>query len=127
MKPFRHLLSALLLLVAACASTGSTTGSTRSPYDALTAEDIASTGTNTAYDAISRLQPGWLQAARSGQVAIFVNGTPAGGVNFLHQIPASQVSEARFLNQRSLRAELSPTQAEGLTGAILIRTARIRP
>lgn len=124
MKPIRILLLLSLLASAACASAGTQGGGTRSRNDALTAEDIATAQVTTLYDAISRLQPGWLQAARSGEVAVFVNGSMVGGVDFLTEIPASQVREVRFLNRSSLRTELSPRQAEGLTGAILVRTAR---
>jgi hypothetical protein len=125
MHPSRTLLLALAL-AAACGTAQTGPGVAPHSRSVLTAEQIAAANVNTAYDALSRLQPGWLQSARSGHVGIFINGTMAGGVDFLHQLPASQIGEARYVNRGNLRSELSPTQAEGLTGAILIRTSRPR-
>jgi hypothetical protein len=115
-----------LVLTAACgaAQTGSEDRPRPTSRDLLTAEQVAATGLTSAYDVISRLQPGWLQSARGSTVAVFVNGSMVGDVEFLRELPASQVAEARYITYRNLQAELGAAKAYGLNGAIMIRTSR---
>lgn len=74
----------------------------------LTSEEIENShaDVNTAYDAIARLRPNWLQShgvtsAQSGSLSteyaiVFVDGQRYGDVSSLRQIPAFHVGAIRY-------------------------------
>lgn len=132
MKINRLALYALVLLASACAPVGagnSTDGvrTTRPRRDLITQEQIAATEQHTLFDAIQRLQPSWLvpQGTLDTIIGVFVDGTAVGGIDFLRQMPASQVQEVRFLNNRAIGAELTTRQAAGLGSAIMVMSRRM--
>lgn len=125
MNRSRALLLALLL-TAACGGVQAAPGTAPRSRYILTADEIAAAGVNTAYDALMRLQPGWVHGAREGRVGVFINGSMVGDITFLHELPANQIGEARYVVRGALRAELGERRAKGLTGAIMIRTSRPR-
>ena len=105
-----HLSKALMLVVlAGCASGGSApsgeapAATERRNRDVLLQDEIASrTGITSAYDAIRQLRPTWMRGQRmsgteSTSVAVYVNGTRTDAQQ-LHQILASTIAEARFLD-----------------------------
>jgi predicted small lipoprotein YifL len=102
----------------------------RTRSDRLTEQEIQRTELTNMFDVIQRLQPGWLRSPRSSginlDIGVFVDNTRVGGLDFLRQIPASQVTEARYLNSRQITAELTGNQSAGLGGAIMLSTRRGR-
>jgi hypothetical protein len=90
----------LLFVLSACASSGSS-GSTGSGPNLLTSEDLAEVSSLSAFDAIQRLRPQWLQA-RAGQdlPRVVMNGSLMGGVDNLRSIQVGDLTSMRFRNGR---------------------------
>lgn len=123
----RLLLPFLLLVLAACGSAQvAPEDRPRGRSDRLTYEEIQATRLATMWDVIQRLQPTWLNPQQErgipAPVGIFLDGTRVGTGEYLRQIPASLVREARFLNNREISAELSRTQQAGIGSAIMLST-----
>lgn len=93
------LVPAFALVVGACAS-GAGGGSTRGNPDLITMEELEQLPTSTAYDAISRLRPRWIQTRMNEEPVVFMDGTRLGGLDVLHGIQVSQLREIRHLNGR---------------------------
>lgn len=111
---FRRSLAALLVATAgACASGGATAGSTTasSNRDVITAAELPTTGTETAYDAIIRLRPNFLRARpaqsysleTNGGVsgpapapALIINGQQIGELSDLRRIAATTLKSVRY-------------------------------
>ena len=130
---FRRLLILLALVGAAACGAPSEVppeDRPRTRSDRLTQEEIQRTELTTMYDVIQRLQPGWLRSprmqGRNLDIGVFVDNVLVGNADFLRQIPASQVTEARYLNSRQITAELTGNQSAGLGGAIMLSTRRGR-
>ncbi|HEU0298423.1 MAG TPA: hypothetical protein VFR37_03195 [Longimicrobium sp.] len=102
----------------------------RTRSDRLTQQEIQRTELTTMFDVIQRLQPSWLRSPRTSginlDIGVFLDGTRVGGIEFLRQQPASQITEARYLNSRQITAELTGNQSAGLGGAIMLSTRRGR-
>lgn len=122
-----------LVSAQACAAAGGgdTPGAPRARSDVMTAEQIDALNVTDMYSAVQRLHSNWLRGAGVGndeeRVGVFVDGSRVGGPSVLRQIPPTQVSTVRYVNERHLRAELTYHAAQGLTSAILIETGRARP
>jgi hypothetical protein len=126
----RIVLLALLVVAAACGNAQvAPENRTRTRSDLLTQEEILRTQMNNMYEVVQRLQPAWLTPQRErgvpAPVGVFVDGVLAGSSEFLRQIPASQVHEARFLNNRQIAAELTSRQQAGIGSAIMLTTRRM--
>ena len=113
---FRRSLAAVLFLFAgatACASGGAATGGSASGSNryVITEAELPTTGTETAYDAITRLRPEFLRvrpaqkyslqegAGASGPApapALVVNGQRAGDISDLRQIAATSLRTVRY-------------------------------
>lgn len=91
----------LSLVVAACAG-GSGAGTVpRSSADVITAEELRSVATYSAYDAIARLRPQWLRSRVPGQEpVVFIDGSQLGGLGTLRTVQASILREIRYRNGR---------------------------
>ena len=92
---------AIALTAMACTSgSGGTAGSgTRSDPDLITREDLASVIAVTAYDAIQRLRPRWLQrTGRRGVPRVVVARTQRTDVYELQRIRADDVESIRFVS-----------------------------
>ena len=96
--------------------------------DRLTMEEIQRTELLNMYEVIQRLQPSWFIApqnrGRAMEVAVFVDGARVGSVEFLRNVPASQVAEARYLRGSALTTELSSRQAFNVGAAIMLTSPR---
>lgn len=119
-----------LLLAAACGSARvDPENRPRTRSDRLTQEEILRTEMTNMYEVILRLQPSWLAVPPAGRgrpvvVGVFMDGLRVGGVEFLRNIPASQVAEARYLNNRQITTELTSRQAFDVASAIMLTTRR---
>ncbi len=122
----------LLLAAAACAATQGTSGPrTQTRSDRLTQDEIEDSGLTNMYEVIQRLRPGWLRRHQklgvSWDVGVFMDGARVGEADFLRQIPASQVGDARYLTNAYVEVELSNIQQDGLGTAIMLTSIRARP
>ncbi len=123
------------VLAAGCASSGGPRAAAPpSTRDVLTAEEIAAAGVRNAYDAVSRLRPGWLIHSGTTRaphsIRVIIDDTPymdpsgdavAGSSAALRGIQASEVLEIRFLSAE----EATMRFGTGYTaGALLVRTLR---
>jgi hypothetical protein len=130
MKLHRLAVLAAVLACTACAAAAPSPSSDapRTRRDLITYEQLMRTEESTLYEAIMRLQPGWLQRVsrhNDSDIGVFVNGARVGSVEFLQQLPASQVQEVRYLNSRQIEAELTSLQSRGLGSAIMITSRRM--
>jgi len=114
----------IVLSVAACASSGRTGAATpRSNPDVITAEQIAATHVQNAYDAVSQIRPRFLATqggtTLSHAVRVIVDDVPRGGVSVLRSINASDIVEIRHLSA----ADATMRWGTGYTGgAIVVKT-----
>ena len=99
----------------------------------LTAAEIANGAQiTTAYDAVSRLRPMWLnpsdvtfqstgmtgQSVQIAQVRVYLNDFNVGDVDYLKSVAAESVQEMRFLSQNETASRFGPT--EGQVAIVLI-------
>ena len=107
----KHLYLLAAAAIIGCAPASATSGKSHTsavPRRAnfLAAAEILSAHADnmTAYDALARLRPNWLNShgmtsfdPRGSEFAVvFVDGHPYGGLNSLHEIPAYQVADFRY-------------------------------
>ncbi|MEJ2186479.1 MAG: Plug domain-containing protein [Gemmatimonadota bacterium] len=116
-----------LFLAAACASaggspTGGASAKARRSRSVLTAEEIQqTTGLRTAYEAVQRLRPYFLQTrGTSGMrgstgVSVYVNGMPMGGVSALNGIDVKDVKEIRYYTA----SDATTKYGSGVTGGVI--------
>lgn len=119
------LLACSAVLLAACQTTPRS-GSGQDP-DLITAEELATLDVSSAYDAVQRLRPRWLQSQRrspsslhSGtRVVAFLNKTNLGGFDMLKQISLREVHSLEFLGNAEAVARL-PGLGSGHVGAAIV-------
>ncbi len=100
--PALPVLLATFLLVAGCALPAPS--SSTSGRELITAEDIARTSANTAYEVVERLQPQWLISRGNTSLtdpsatipSVFVSGVQVGDVEYLRGVLAGDVAEMRY-------------------------------
>lgn len=80
----------------------------------------------TAYDAVSRLRPMWLnpsdvtiqsagtvgQSVQIAKVRVYVNDFNVGDVDYLKSVAAESVQEMRFLSQNETASRYGPTDGQ---------------
>ena len=97
--------AALVLLAVALSACGAArANSGQASRDLITSADIIRVNAQTAYDAISRLQPQWLGSRgpvsmtdpTPSQVSVYVNGVHAGGISYLQNLDVTLVDEMRY-------------------------------
>jgi hypothetical protein len=114
-----------LIAAAGCASAGGGSGG-GGGSGALTQEDLRETNEPNLYNAVRRLRPQWLRPRGSqisgGEVALFVNGTPAGTVSQLNNITIDSVTEIRYYSPSE--AGFAFGTMAGNSGVVAISTQR---
>ncbi len=101
--PLRQLPALVLaLLLAACASGSGGSSGGGGGSNMLNAQDLEQAQNLSAYDAIQRLRPQWLQTRPNNPPPqIIMNGSPmGGGPELLRSIPVSDLTSIRFRNGR---------------------------
>lgn len=93
-----HLIAPLILLLACTASRAdSGVPGTRTRHDILTVEQLRSTGTQNAFDAVQALRASWLRPRgpdsfrTPGQVMVYIDDVRLGGVDTLRNISVPQI------------------------------------
>ncbi|MBW3533591.1 MAG: hypothetical protein KY453_00015 [Gemmatimonadetes bacterium] len=95
-RPHVLLLLALALGLGGCATTG--TGSSRGSANLITMEELEPVANLSAYEAVQRLRPRWLQLRGGTDVppVVFLDGSNMGGPDVLRSIQASTVQQILF-------------------------------
>ncbi len=101
--PLHAALVALTLTSFACASAGA--GGSQRSGNTLTREEVLAASVQTAYDAVARLRPQWLQSrgpmsVRSGgsaAPAVFMDGQQYGSLDALRDIRSTDVESIEFI------------------------------
>ena len=132
-------LAAALVLLAACAPSPSrssegapapavSSSATRRASNELSRAEIETANVATAYDAVQRLRPQYLRSRGKSSInrpaqfaAVFLDGTPVGGLDALRRISAAAVGSIRYLSGSEATQRFG-TGYEG--GAILVETRR---
>jgi hypothetical protein len=123
----RHTVAALLALtVAACASAPAGDQPNR---NVITADQIAAIQAGNAFDAVQKLEPGWLNPRGPSSVtdptptvaSVFMNGTHVGDIDYLRNIGVIEIREIRYFpaGQASARFGIGHPRGviEVITGA----------
>jgi hypothetical protein len=129
MKSRIALLIGVLCLLAACASAGA------APRDRalgdpnlLSSQELRESDAQTLYDLIQRERPRWLAArltaGTSDGIAVFVNGSRMGGIDYLRQMAPGGIDSIRYLDTTAARNELPSLSSGMVAGAIMITTRR---
>ena len=115
----------LVVLASGCAPPGGT--GERRDRDLLTREELEGMDHLSAFDAVRRLRPTWLQAERGRDsfvaqdrrsTRVYVNGVRYGDKASLQSIQVRDVESIRFLDKREATTRFGTDHAEG---AILVR------
>ena len=117
------IVAALLgIVVAGCGghAAGRSEGASR---DRIGVDEISQASAQNSYEMIRSLRPHWLRVSNPAAlpVVVYVDGTRAGGVEVLRQLPAPYVESAQYLNGSAAAARYGLNHSGG---AILILTRR---
>ena len=127
-------LTAIPLLGAACASSGtSTPRAAESSPDRITSVEIeATTGASNAYDLIRRLRPRWLtgggvSSIAQGQVAgqvllVYLDGNRLGTSESLRNLNVTGIKSMQYYDAVRAATVLREVGSEPIAGAIVIST-----
>jgi hypothetical protein len=116
-------LLAVVILGSACASSGQPGQSRpRRNSNLITREELSELSVSTAYEAVRRLRPGWLQGrGRSGLPVVYRNNSRWGGdPRSLESIQINAISEMRFLNAR----DATTRYGTGFSGGVILVVTR---
>ena len=124
----RLLITALLVSVAVtgCASSGSSSGTSRNP-DLISSEELRDSQiqSENAYNAVRRLRPSWLRARGSSfsggrpLPAVFVDGTRFGEIDALRSLNVSDIVEMEYIDSRDATTRFGTGYP---AGAIMVTT-----
>ena len=121
----RTLHFATLTIVAA--ALGSPLGAQHYQKNVLTAEEIdKGAQITTAYDAVARLRPMWLNpsdltmhsvgtvgaSVRVAEIKVYLNDFSVGDLDYLKSVAAESVQELRFLSQNETASRFGPTDGQ---------------
>ena len=89
----------LSLFLAACATAGSTAGSSNSSKAPITAEEISTANLPDGYALVDRLRRTWFRndPGTGAAVSVYMDQQNLGGPSALRDIPTAQIAELRFL------------------------------
>ncbi len=116
-------LLAVGILGSACASSGQPGQSrTRRSRNLITADELSELSVSSAYEAVRRLRPAWLQArGRSPLPVVYRNNSRWGGdPSSLESIRIDSVSEMRFLSA----SDATTRYGTGFTGGVILVMTR---
>lgn len=123
--------AAFAVLPAACATGGmGSGGSSVGRGNVITAAQIASSGAQTAYDAVQRLEPSWLSSHGVGSIGagagqgsdtpdVYVGGNNVGTVSYLQNVNATDVKELRYYSPQEASARFGMGHRAGVIAVTL--------
>lgn len=116
-------LFAVVVLGSACASSGQPGQSRpRRSSNLITADELSELSVSSAYEAVQRLRPAWLQArGRSGLPVVYRNNTRWGdNPTSLESIRIDAIREMRFLSA----SDATTRYGTGFTGGVILVVTR---
>jgi hypothetical protein len=121
-------LSIVLLGLLALAGCSAATGAPRASGSVITRQELEPLQSFTAYDAIARLRPNWLQTRGPTSLAtgptlprVHINQSPAGSFDELRSMSTVEVESMEFMSP----ADATTLYGTGYPGGlILVRTRR---
>ena len=98
-----------------------------SSRDLITAEDIATTSAQNAYEVVERFQPQWLTSRGNVSVtnsaatvaSVFVNGIQVGDVEYLRNLLPHDIAEMRYYNAGEAGARFGMGHPRGVIAVTL--------
>lgn len=126
-----HAVGALLLLQLAAGVSAAEAQKGRKS-DVITAEEIAKSGGNNAYDVVKTLRPAWLRLRGitsaqpdspegGGGIQVYVDGIHVGGTEELDNVVSERVQEIRFVSANDATTKYGTGHTHG---AIEVTTKR---
>lgn len=121
------LVGALLLVGAACGSSGrSALGSPLAP-DVISQEEIQASSATNAYDLVAQVRPNWLRGRgtpsfRSRQVelpVVYLGGRRQGSLEILRSFAANAIVELRYINATTATTRYGNGHAGGIIEVVL--------
>lgn len=137
MRPLGASLLAVTILLSACASgsgstgteSGTESGPRRQSGNIITRAELEPLASFSAFDAVRRLRPRWLQSRGSSRVTgeallpgLIVDRSPRGGIERLRDISAENVESIRFVPAR----DATTLYGTGYAGGLIEVTTRSR-
>ena len=115
------LVLALATALGACATTGAG-GTARGSANLITLEELEPIANLSAYEAVQRLRPRWLQLRGGTDIppVIFLDGSNMGGPEMLRSIQSSSVREMRYRDGR----DATTRYGTGYGGGVIEVTTR---
>ena len=123
---------ALVVAIAACASSGTGGVSTRTSPDKISRSEITASSATNAYEVISRLRPNWLRppatatigggVVRSQALLVYLNNQRLEDVNALKSISAEGLDTAQWIDASRVQIVFNDAPKTAVAGAILLKT-----
>ncbi len=123
---------ALVVAIAACASSGAGGVSTRTSPDKISRSEIAASSATNAYELISRLRPNWLRppatatigggVVRSQAILVYLNSQRLEDLNALKTISVEGLESATWIDASRVQTVLSEVPSGPVAGAIVLKT-----
>jgi hypothetical protein len=119
-----------LASLAACASSGTSPGTTPSSSDQISSAEIATSSATNAYALVERLRPNWLRApgigsigggARTKVVLVYLDGQRFGDLESLRTLSVAGIRSVQWLDA-ARAATLNSPGSDPIAGAIMIKT-----
>lgn len=118
--PRAPMATAALLVLAACAT--SVGGSARGARNVITAQEIATTTAQDAYDVIARLRPRWLQSRGAASIrdpapqlpVVYVDRIRMGGLEVLRTLNITDILELRYYSASDATTRYGTDHAGGV-------------
>jgi hypothetical protein len=116
----------LVLSVSACATTSGSEEGPRRDRNLITLEEIQDLPSVSAYEAIQRLRPAWLQsrgpmsggAASRSYPSVYMDGISMGGMDILRDLRVEHVHEMRFIQARDATTRFGTGHLAGVIEVI---------
>jgi hypothetical protein len=115
----------LLLVLSACASSGTQRRTVRRDTRSLSAEEIRTSSASNLYDVIRSYRPEWLikrgqtSINLEGDIVVYVDNVALGGPESLKSIDVQSVQHVRFLNASEAQMRFGVGH---MHGAIVVTT-----
>ena len=120
-----------LAALAACASSGTSRGSTPRSSDQITSAEIAASSATNAYALIERLRPNWLRTpaigsigggARTQVIVVYLDGQRLGDLSSLRTLSVDGIKSMQWLDAARAATVLASPGSDPIAGAIMIKS-----
>jgi hypothetical protein len=122
-----------LIAIAACASPGTGSSSSRGSRDNITKAEIAASNATNAYELISRLRPQWLRTPATGSIGagrprnlailVYLDRQRLPDLTALNSLSIGGIESAQWIDATRAPTVLPDVPTTPIAGAIVLRTA----